>query len=129
MGAFVECFERRGSGVLVGVGSVADERGRTANYVYGSAKAGFTAFLARAAQLARPTRRSRGDGQAGLCAYPLTHGTDLPSRLTAEPEEVAAAVIKAIRRRRDPVYVRRVRIPIMFMTCTVPERVFKRLRL
>ena len=55
MGAFVECFERRGSGVLVGVGSVADERGRTANYVYGSAKAGFTAFLAGLRNwLARP---------------------------------------------------------------------------
>ena len=44
MGALAERFERRGGGVLVGVSSVAGERGRAANYVYGSAK-GFTAFL------------------------------------------------------------------------------------
>ena len=45
MGALAERFERRGGGVLVGVSSVAGERGRASNYVYGSAKAGFTAFL------------------------------------------------------------------------------------
>ena len=45
MGALAERFEQRGGGVLVGVSSVAGERGRAANYVYGSAKAGFTAFL------------------------------------------------------------------------------------
>ena len=45
MGALAERFERRGGGVLVGVSSVAGERGRATNYVHGSAKAGFTAFL------------------------------------------------------------------------------------
>lgn len=45
MGAMTERFERRGSGVLVGVSSVAGESGRATNYVYGSAKAGFTVFL------------------------------------------------------------------------------------
>ena len=38
-------FEQRGSGTLVGISSVAGERGRAKNYVYGSAKAGFSAFL------------------------------------------------------------------------------------
>ena len=38
-------FEQRGSGTLVGISSVAGERGRATNYIYGSAKAGFTAFL------------------------------------------------------------------------------------
>lgn len=45
MGAMAERFERRGSGVVVGVSSVAGESGRATNYIYGSAKAGFTAFL------------------------------------------------------------------------------------
>ena len=44
VGALAERFERRGGGVLVGVSSVAGERGRAANYIHGSAKAGFTAF-------------------------------------------------------------------------------------
>jgi decaprenylphospho-beta-D-erythro-pentofuranosid-2-ulose 2-reductase len=38
-------MEARGSGTLVGISSVAGDRGRASNYVYGSAKAGFTAFL------------------------------------------------------------------------------------
>ena len=38
-------FEARGHGLLIGISSVAGERGRATNYVYGSAKAGFTAFL------------------------------------------------------------------------------------
>ena len=45
MAALAERFAQRGSGVLVGVSSVAGDRGRARNYVYGSAKAGFTAFL------------------------------------------------------------------------------------
>ena len=45
LGLLANKFEQRGSGCLVGISSVAGERGRAANYVYGSAKAGFTTFL------------------------------------------------------------------------------------
>lgn len=45
MGMFASLFAARGSGTLIGISSVAGDRGRASNYVYGSAKAGFTAFL------------------------------------------------------------------------------------
>src|SRR3954452_12069523 len=45
LGLFAERFLDRGSGTIVGVSSVAGDRGRASNYVYGSAKAGFSAFL------------------------------------------------------------------------------------
>ena len=51
----------------------------------------------------------------------------MPPRLTATPEEVAAAVVAAIHRPRDVIYVRRVWLPIMFVLRAVPERVFKRM--
>ena len=41
---FANFFEKRGSGTIVGISSVAGERGRASNYIYGSAKAGFTTF-------------------------------------------------------------------------------------
>ncbi len=129
MGALAERFERRGSGVLVGVSSVAGERGRAANYVYGSAKAGFTAFLSGL------RNRLAGFGVHVVTVKPgyvwtrMTDGMDLPARLTATPEEVAAAVVKAIRQRRDVVYVRRVWRPIMFLLRAIPERAFKRMAL
>ena len=129
MGALAERFERRGSGVLVGVSSVAGDRGRAANYVYGSAKAGFTALLSGLRS------RLAGSGvhvvtvKPGFVRTRMTEGMALPSRLTAEPEEVAAAVIDAIRRRRDMVYVRPVWRLIMFAVRALPERLFKRMAL
>ena len=127
MGALAERFERRGGGVLVGVSSVAGERGRASNYVYGSAKAGFTAFLSGLRSRLGRLRRARGDGQAGLRAHPHD-GRDGPAGAADRtPEEVAAVVVAAIRRPRDVIYVRRVWRPIMFVLRAVPERVFKRM--
>ena len=129
MGALAERFEHRGSGVLVGVSSVAGDRGRAANYVYGSAKAGFTAFLSGL------RNRLAGSGvhvvtvKPGFVRTRMTEGMVLPPRLTAEPEEVAAAVVEAVRRRRDVVYVRPVWRLVMFVIRAIPERFFKRMTL
>jgi decaprenylphospho-beta-D-erythro-pentofuranosid-2-ulose 2-reductase len=45
LGEIANRMERRGSGTIIGVSSVSGDRGRASDYVYGSAKAGFTAFL------------------------------------------------------------------------------------
>ena len=129
LGALAERFERRGGGVLVGISSVAGERGRAANYVYGAAKAGFTAFLSglRGRLVASGVRVVTI--KPGFVRTRMTAGMDLPALLTAEPDEVAAAVVRAVRRRRDVVYVRRIWRPLMFIVRAVPERVFKRLKL
>ena len=129
MAALAERFEQRGSGVLVGVSSVAGERGRASNYVYGSAKAGLSAFLSGL------RNRLAGSGvhvvtvKPGYVRTRMTDGLDLPSRLTAEPDEVARAVVRAIRRRRDVVYVRRSWRLIMLAVRALPEWLFKRTRL
>ena len=129
MAALAERFAQRGSGVLVGVSSVAGDRGRARNYVYGSAKAGFTAFLSGL------RNRLHGAGVHVVTVKPgyvhtrKTEGMDLPRRLTAAPEEVAAAVVSAMRRRQDVIYVRAVWCPIMWVVRAIPERLFKRLQL
>ena len=129
LGALGERFEQRGAGVIVGVSSVAGERGRAANYVYGSAKAGFSAFLSGL--------RSRLAGadvhvvtvKPGFVRTRMTAGMTLPVHLTAGPMEVADRVVEAIRKRRDVVYVRRVWRPIMLAVRAIPEGLFKRLKL
>ena len=127
MGMLAERFEQRGSGVLVGVSSVAGDRGRAANYIYGSAKAGITAFLSGL------RNRLAGSGvhvvtvKPGFVRTRMTDGMNLPAGLTAEPEEVAAAVVKAIHRRRDVVYVPRVWRLVMLVLGAIPERFFKRI--
>ena len=129
MGALAERFEQRGSGILVGVSSVAGERGRAANYVYGSAKAGFTAFLSGLRNRLARSGIQVVTVKPGFVRTRMTDGMDLPAPLTATPQEVAAAVVQAIRRRRDLVYVRRVWRTIMFLLRAIPESVFKRMRL
>lgn len=57
----------------------------------------------------------------------MTNGMDLPALLTAEPEAAAVAVVKAIRRRRDVVYVPHVWRLTMLALRAVPERYFKRM--
>ncbi len=129
MGALAKLFEQRGSGVLVGVSSVAGERGRASNYVYGSAKAGLTAFLSGLRNRLARSGIHVVTVKPGFVRTRMTDGMDLPARLTATPQEVAAAVVQAIRRRRDVVYVRRVWRPIMLIVRALPERIFKRLKL
>lgn len=119
-------FEARGAGTLVGISSVAGDRGRAANYVYGSAKAGLTAFLSGL--------RNRLAGRGvhvvtvlpGFVATRMTAGMDLPAWLTAQPEEVATAILRAVRRRRDIIYVRGAWRLIMAIILLIPERIFKR---
>ena len=129
LGALAARFERRGSGVLIGIGSVAGDRGRASNCVYGSAKAGFSAFLSGLRNRLAASGVHVVTVKPGYVRTRMTDGMDLPGPLTATPEEVADAVVRAVRGRRDVIYVRRIWRWIMLAVRAVPERVFKRLRL
>ena len=122
-------FERRGSGTLVGISSVAGDRGRASNYIYGSAKAGFTAYLSGLRNRLHPAGVHVVTVLPGFVRTRMTEGLDLPSALTAAPEEVARAIIAAVNRRRDTVYVRRVWRPVMLIIRSMPEFIFKRLKI
>ncbi|MEE8535500.1 MAG: SDR family oxidoreductase [Kiloniellales bacterium] len=129
LAALAERFAARGSGVLVGVSSVAGERGRASNYFYGSAKAGFTAFLSGLrARMARYGVRVI-TVKPGFVDTRMTAGMRLPPVLTAQPEEVARAVLAAVGRGRDVVYVRRVWRLVMAAIRALPEWLFKRVPL
>lgn len=121
-------FVARGSGVLVGISSVAGERGRASNYVYGSAKAGFTAFLSGLRGRLATTGVHVVTVAPGFVATRMTETMSLPRPLLAQPVEVADAVVDAVKRRRDVVYVRPIWRLVMFVIRRLPERVFKRLR-
>lgn len=119
----------RGRGTIVGISSVAGDRGRASNYVYGSAKAGFTAFLSGLrARMARDGVRVI-TVKPGFVRTRMTEGMKLPGALTAEPEEVARAVLAAEARGRHVVYVRPVWRGVMAVIRTLPEPVFMRLRI
>jgi len=121
-------MEARRSGTIIGVSSVAGERGRASNYVYGSAKAGFTAYLSGLRSRLARSGVSVITVKPGFVATSKTAGLNLPKALTAQPEEVARAVLKAQRKNRDVVYVRPVWQPIMLLIRALPERLFKKTR-
>lgn len=129
LGVFAERMAAAGRGTLVGVSSVAGDRGRATNYVYGSAKAGFTAYLSGLRNRLAKQGVHVVTVKPGFVATRMTQGMDLPGALTAAPQEVAEAVARAVARRRDVVYVRRVWWPVMTIIRAIPERIFKKLSL
>ena len=122
-------FEDRGHGTIIGVSSVAGERGRKKNYIYGAAKAGFTAFLSGL----RNRLCSRGvrvmTVLPGFVRTKMTDTMDLPAPLTAEPEEAAADIHRAFEKKRDIVYTKPLWRWIMLVIRHIPESLFKRLNL
>ncbi|MFN3678793.1 SDR family oxidoreductase [Thermosynechococcus sp.] len=129
LSVFANLFEKRGWGTLVGISSVAGERGRASNYFYGSAKAGFTAFLSGLRQ------RLAKSGVQVLTVLPgyvntrMTEGMNLPPLLTAQPKEVAKAIFAAVAQKKDVIYVRPSWRWIMVIIRCIPEPLFKRLAL
>jgi decaprenylphospho-beta-D-erythro-pentofuranosid-2-ulose 2-reductase len=129
MGVLAYLFAARGSGTLIGISSVAGDRGRASNYVYGSAKAGFTAFLSGL----RNRMASKGvhvmTVLPGFVATQMTAGMDLPPLLTAQPEAVADRVFKAANGKQNVIYVKPVWRVVMTVIRTIPEGIFKKLSL
>ena len=130
LGIFAERFAVRGSGTIIGVSSVAGERGRATNYVYGAGKAGLTAFLSGLRNRFGKTKIRVVTVQPGLIRTRMTQGMKLPGPLTAEPAQVAEAIYRAVEvRPRDVIYVKSIWRVIMAIIKAIPEPVFKRLRL
>lgn len=129
LGMIANQFERRGRGTIVGVGSVAGDRGRASNYVYGSAKAGFGAFLSGLRNRLAKKGVHVLTVLPGFVATRMTEGMDLPPRLTATPQQVAESIFKGVSRGRNVLYAKAVWRPIMFVIRSIPEGVFKRSRI
>jgi len=116
-------------GTIVGISSVAGERGRQSNYMYGSAKAGFTAYLSGL------RNRLFHDGvhvltvKPGFVATRMTENLKLPALLTATPEEVAEVVYNGVVYKKNVVYVKWYWRWIMYVIKAIPEFLFKKLRL
>ncbi|MGB8192136.1 MAG: SDR family oxidoreductase, partial [Chitinophagaceae bacterium] len=99
-------YSSQKKGTIVGISSVAGERGRQSNYHYGSAKAGFTAYLSGL------RNRLFHDGahvvtvQPGFVYTRMTENLQLPKLLTGQPADVANTVYSAVKNKKNTVYVK-----------------------
>ncbi len=131
LGLFAERFHERGTGTLVGVSSVAGDRGRASNYFYGAAKAGFTQFLSGLRnRMALAGKVRVVTVKPGFVRTRMTAGMKLPDLLTVQPGDVGWAIFQAAQeKQRDVIYVGRIWWLVMTVIRAMPERIFKRLRL
>jgi short-subunit dehydrogenase len=121
------CVQRR-AGTIAVISSVAGDRGRKSNYLYGSSKAGLSAFLGGL--------RNRVDRE-GVTVLTIKPGpvktamtANMPkSEKFADVESVAESIVSAIDKRKDILYVPFQWQPIMFIIRNIPERIFKKLNL
>jgi short-subunit dehydrogenase len=121
-------LETRKQGVIVGVSSVAGDRGRQSNYLYGSAKAGLTVYLAGL----RNRLASKGVHvltiKPGFVDTPMTQNMK-KGLLFAKPEAIAKGIKKAVQKRKNSVYLPGFWKWIMLIIRSVPEGIFKKLKL
>ena len=118
-------IEERG-GTVVGVTSVAGDRGRFSNYVYGSAKAGFATYLS-----GLRNRLARSGGHVvtvkpGFVDTSMTWGVE-GMFLVAAPAAVAKSIAKAVKKKKNVIYTPGFWWIIMTIIKLVPERIFKKL--
>ena len=122
-------FERRKKGVIVGISSVAGERGRQSNYIYGSAKAGFTAYLSGLRNRLYHHGVHVLTVKPGFVKTKMIENISTPAVLTASPKQVADKVLKAILRKKNIIYVLPSWAVVMSLIRAIPEQVFKKMKL
>lgn len=115
-------------GFIIGVSSVAGDRGRQSNYVYGSAKAGLTTFL----QGLRNRLYHQGvhvlTVKPGFVDTSMTYGKE-GVVLNAAPESIGQSIVKAVEKKKNVVYLPWFWKMIMGIVKAIPEPLFKRLRM
>lgn len=121
-------FEQRRSGFICALSSVAGDRGRQSNYLYGSAKGGLTTYLQGLRNRLYHSGVHVITVKPGFVDTRMVFGKPkLP--LVASPQPVARAIFLAIKAGKNVVYVPWFWQAIMLVVRSIPEGLFKRLRM
>ena len=121
-------FSERKEGFIATVSSVAGDRGRQSNYLYGAAKGGLSVYM----QGLRNRMHHHGVPVTtlipGFMDTPMTEGMDLPNPLVTAPERAGKLMVHAIQKRKSVAYIPGYWRLIMTVITSIPEPIFKRLR-
>jgi len=121
-------FESQKSGSIAVISSVAGDRGRQSNYVYGAAKGMVSTFLQGLRNRLNDSNVQVLDIKPGFVDTPMT-AEFRKGALWAQPEQVAQNIIKAINSSRNTLYTPWFWWGIMFIIRNIPEFIFKKLKL
>lgn len=126
---FAQKFESKRSGAIIGLSSVAGDRGRQSNFIYGSAKAAFTAYLSGLRNYLFEKKVHVLTVKPGFMATKMTEGLPLNPKLTATPKRAAECIYKAFKKQKNVAYVLPIWGIIMLIIRNIPEFIFKKLKL
>ena len=126
---YVQKIKGNQQSTIIGISSVAGERGRKSNYIYGSAKAAFTAFLSGLRNDLFEHNIHVITVLPGFVKTKMLGELKTPNFLTASPEDVANKVLKAYKNKYDVVYIYPIWRYIMIIIKCIPEFLFKRMKL
>lgn len=122
-------FETQHCGTLAVISSVAGDRGRPSNYLYGTAKAAVSAFCEGLRARLYKVGVHVITIKPGFVNTPMTKGVPLPAALVASPEQVALRIVSGIERKVSTLYTPGFWALIMLIICSIPQPIFKRLKL
>lgn len=122
-------FEKHKSGFIIGISSVAGERGRQNNYYYGAAKAAFTTYLSGLRNRLYKSNVQVMTVIPGYVNTKMTEGMNLPKWLTVSPEFVADSIYINQQNGKDIIYTPKIWYLITFIIRKIPEKLFKRMNL
>ena len=122
-------FEARKMGFIVGISSVAGDRGRQSNYYYGSAKAAFTAYLSGLRGRLHTSNVQVLTVKPGFVYTQMTEHLKLPGIVTVQPDYVAGRVYRAQQKKKNTIYVMWLWRWIMMLIKCLPENVFIKMKL
>ena len=122
-------FQDFKNGFIIGVSSVAGERGRQKNYIYGSAKASFTTYLSGMRQRLRNEDIHVMTVHPGFVRTKMTASIPMIKFLTAEPYQAALDIYAGQQKRKEITYTRWYWSIIMLIVRNIPEFIFKKTNL
>lgn len=126
---FAQKMESKRSGTIIVLSSVAGDRGRQSNFIYGSAKAGLTAYLSGLRNYLFSKKVHVMTVKPGFMDTKMTEGLPLNPKLTASPKQAAEYIYKAYKKRKNEIYVLPIWCLIMLIIRNIPEFIFKKLKL
>ena len=122
-------FENRKSGIIIGISSVAGDRGRGSNYIYGCSKSGFTSYLSGLRNRLFNSGVKVITVKPGFIKSKMTNHLDLPKLLTATPDDISNDIINSIKKGKTIIYSKWFWKWIMLIIKMIPESIFKKLRI
>jgi len=120
-------FEQTKAGFIIGISSVAGERGRKNNYFYASAKAAFSCYLSGLRNRLYTNNVQVLTVKPGFVETKMTGKMNLPKILTAQPEAVAKDIYNAQIKGKNIIYSKRIWYFIMKIIKSIPEFQFKKM--